>query len=87
MDPVTYLPMLTEDQQQAEAAFLAKARAVQENGSSEEKQQVSEACFNQAAEITEQWIEKVRQTDKVNKPGFLYRRAWEHWNRKVNLPL
>jgi secernin len=86
MDPVTYLPMLAHDQQQAEAAFLAKARAVQESGSVEAKRLVSESCFAQAAEITEQCIEKVRQTDMVNKPGFLFRRAWEQWNNKVKFP-
>jgi len=86
MDPVTYLPLLTEEQQQTGAAFLAKARAVQQDGSVEEKRQVSEACFNEAAEITDRWIEKVRQTEVVNKPGFLYRRVWQQWNRKVNFP-
>lgn len=86
MDPATCLPLITDEQQQAEAAFLAKAREVQENGSVEKKQQVSEACFAQAAEITDRWIETVGQTAMVNKPGFLYRRAWEQWNRKVKFP-
>jgi dipeptidase len=86
MDPATYLPLLKEEQQQAEAAFLAKARSVQGEGSAAEKRRVSEACFNEAAEITDQWIKKVQHTESVNKPGFLYRRAWEQWNRKVKFP-
>jgi len=86
MDPATYQPMLVEEQQQAEAAFLAKARSVQEQGSMEEKRQVSEACFDQAVAITQRWIEKVRQTEPVNRTGFLYRRTLEQWNRKVKFP-
>jgi secernin len=86
MDPATYLPLITDEQNKVEAGFLAKARAAQAEGSVDEKRQVSESCFNEAAEITEQWIEKVRKTDAVNQPGFLYHRAWEQWNRKVNFP-
>jgi dipeptidase len=86
MDPATYLPLITDEQKKAEAAFLAKARAVQENSSVQEKRQVSETCFNEADEITDRWIEKVRETEPVNRAGFLYRRAWEKWNHKVNFP-
>jgi secernin len=86
MDPATCLPLIADEQNKVEAGFLAKARAAQEDGSVEEKRQVSEACFNEAAEITGRWIEKVRQTPAVNKPGFLYRRAWEQWNRNVKFP-
>ena len=86
-DPQNCLPLIKEEQEKAENKALERARAIQDiDNSTEEKHSISSECFSQADELTQKWIEVVKDTVPDDLPGYLYRQAWNKRNHKVNFP-
>ncbi len=53
----------------------------------EERRAFSEACFSAARQAEENWLERVRETPAQNSPGWLYRKAWDGFNRQARMPM
>lgn len=64
---------------QFSAGALERASA-----SSAERLAFSEACFAQADALTQRWASQVRAMPVQQPPPFLYRRAWDKFNREAS---
>ncbi len=53
----------------------------------EERRSFSEEAFAQARQAESAWLERVRQSPLVQPANWLYRRAWEAFNRQAAIPL
>ena len=85
-DPRQYLPMIEEDQQKSETAFLKQARLIQDSNDTKGKTKLSQQCFLEAEKLTNKWIDLVDNIPPKNLPSLLYRRAWKKRNERVNFP-
>jgi len=78
-------PIFSEERNEIESDFVSQALALAGESPSE-RDSFSKECFEKAAQAEASWLEQVRNARSGKGPRWLYKKAWDGFNRQAQMP-